>query len=307
MWRSRMGGHHGVLAPSMDLRSRTSQDRGWRTCWRRLPIGARQDHDQDRLVRVPREEQSPHPVPVHRSRFYICRARWLPQESHGSRRRHSRSHRATWWSLPCTHCRALTWRIFSPWIRLPPWLQQDLSPDHNEDCRRCMVLLSCYRVQECDRHHQRRSATWRTPRRANTSVSQPFCALGQAIQGDPRMTIDTPRTNSHGPCIQRSSTHESWSHDQRIWPNGGERKHSLLWGDRSMVPEQQLWLGTTSSWFWKVPIGEIMSRTKGDCNGEHGASCLQGLAGRHWQRGQHPVLWQIRRGCCKAWITQWSP
>ena len=45
-----MGGHHGVLAPSIDLRSRTGQDRGWRTCRRRLPIGARQDHDQDSLV-----------------------------------------------------------------------------------------------------------------------------------------------------------------------------------------------------------------------------------------------------------------
>ena len=53
-------------------------------------------------------------------------------------------------------------------------------------------------------------------------------------------TIDTPRTTSHGPCIQRSSTHESWSHDQRVWPNGGEWKHSLLRGDRCMVSEQQL-------------------------------------------------------------------
>ena len=31
-----------------------------------------------------------------------------------------------------------------------------------------------------------------------------------------------------------------------------------------------------------------MSRTKGDCNGKHGASCLQGLAGGYRQRGQHP-------------------
>ena len=186
-------------------------------------------------------------------------------------------------------------------------IQQDLPPDHNEDRRWRLVLLSRYRIQECDRHYQGRPTTWRTPRRTNPSVPQPICAMGQAIQRYPGRTIDSPRTTTHGPCIQRSSTHESWSHDQRVWPNGGEWKHSLLRGDCGMVSGQQLWLGTVSSWLWKVPIGEIMSRTKGDCNGKHGASCLQGLAGGYRQRGQHPVLWQVRRGCCKTWITQWSP
>ena len=62
----------------------------------------------------------------------------------------------------------------------------------------------------------------------NTSVSQPLCAMGQTIQGDPRGTIDTPGTTTYGPCIQRSSTHESWSHDQRVWPNGGQWEHSFL-------------------------------------------------------------------------------
>ena len=129
--------------------------------------------------------------------------------------------------------------------------------------------------------------------------------MGQAIQGDPGRTIDTPRTTSHGPIIQRSSTHESWGHDQRIWSIGGQREHSFLWSDSSMVPSQQLWLGKAGRWFWKVSIGEIMSGAKGDRNSEHGASCVQSVDGGDQRRGQHPILWQVHYGCCEARITSW--
>ena len=112
---------------------------------------------------------------------------------------------------------------------------QDFRLDYNKICHPVTTRIAdditfCYHVTEFknDRNHQRRFTTWWPPRRTNSSFPQSICAMGQALQGNPGRTIDTPRTTSHGPILQRSSTHESWSHDQRIWSIGGQREHSIL-------------------------------------------------------------------------------
>jgi hypothetical protein len=49
-------------------------------------------------------------------------------------------------------------------------------------CRLDTFLLSCYRDQEHEWHHQRRSSTRRTPRRTSRSVPQPVCTMGYRYQ-----------------------------------------------------------------------------------------------------------------------------
>ena len=199
VWWSRMGRHYGLPAPPVDLRTWEHPTWGWRTHWRRFPRRARQHNDQDSLVRVPGEEQDPHPVPVHRLDFNIRQARRVPQGCHEGWWRHSPTHCSR--GVSSADCSALTWRILCPRARLSPWLQQDLSPDHHQAGRWLSFLLPRDRVQERERHHQRRSPTRRSQRRTNTtntSVSQSICTMGWTVQED------SSSRGSIGPMVNAS-------------------------------------------------------------------------------------------------------
>ena len=56
----------------------------------------------------------------------------------------------------------------------------------------------------------------------------PFVPWDKRYKGDPGGTINSPRATTYGPGIQRASTHEPWNHDQCIWSDGDQWKHSVL-------------------------------------------------------------------------------